>query len=71
MADKLGAGFDVRLTGNAARFDHAETQVVFYDRKQQAVAERVRDALGMGKLVLSRNPLDVVDVTIIVGKDFG
>jgi LytR cell envelope-related transcriptional attenuator len=71
VTEKLGAGFDVRLTGNAARFDYADTQVVFYDRKQQAVAERVRDALGMGKLVLSRNPLDVVDVTIIVGKDFG
>lgn len=71
VADKLGAGFDVRLTGNAARFDYAETQIVFYDRKRQAVAERVRGTLGMGKLVLSRNPLDVVDVTIIVGKDFG
>jgi hypothetical protein len=71
VADKLGAAFDVRLTGNAARFDHAETQVVFYDRKRQADAERVRAALGLGKVVLSRNPLDVVDVTIIVGKDFG
>jgi hypothetical protein len=71
VADKLGAAFDVRLTGNASRFDHKETQVVFYDRKQQADAERVRAALGLGKLVLSRNPLDVVDVTIIVGKDFG
>lgn len=70
VADKLGAAFDVRLTGNAARFDHKETQVVFYDRKRQPDAERVRAALGMGKLVLSRNPLDVVDVTIIVGKDF-
>nr|MDQ3756293.1 LytR C-terminal domain-containing protein [Actinomycetota bacterium] len=70
VADKLGAGFDVRLTGNAARFDYTETQVVFYDRDQQGEAERVRAALGMGKLVLSRNPLDVVDVTIIVGKDF-
>jgi hypothetical protein len=71
VTDKLGAGFDVRLTGNAARFDNPETRVVFYDRKQQGTAERVRQALGMGKLVLSRNPLDVVDVTIIVGKDFG
>ena len=70
VADKLGASFDVRLTGNAARFDYAETQVVFYDREQQAEAERVRAALGVGKLVLSRNPLDVVDVTIVVGKDF-
>jgi hypothetical protein len=70
VVEKLGAPFDVRLTGNASRFDYAETHVVFYDRKQQPAAERVRDALGVGKLVLSRNPLDVVDVTIIVGKDF-
>lgn len=70
VSEKLGAQFDVRLTGNAARFDYAETQVVFYDRKAQSTAERVRAALGVGKLVLSRNPLDVVNVTIIVGKDF-
>ena len=70
VADKLGPAVEVKLTGNASRFDYAETQVVFYDRAKQADAERVRAALGVGKLVFSRNPLDVVDVTIIVGKDF-
>lgn len=70
VADKLGTAVEVKLTGNAARFDYNETQVVFYDRAKQAEAQRVRDALGVGKLVFSRNPLDVVDVTIIVGKDF-
>jgi len=70
VADKLGTAVEVKLTGNAARFDYTETQVVFYDRAKQADAQRVRDALGVGKLVFSRNPLDVVDVTIIVGKDF-
>ena len=67
---KLGAGFDVRLTGNAASFDRPKTEVVFYDRDEQEMAERVRQALGVGDLVFSRNALDVVDVTIIVGKDF-
>ena len=71
VRDKLGAGFDVRLTGNAATFDRAATEVVYYDRKKEAMAKRARDALGVGTLVFSRNPLDVVDVTIIVGKDFG
>lgn len=71
VRNKLGAGFDVRLTGNAATFDHATTEVVYYDRTKEAMAKRVRDALGLGALVFSRNPLDVVDVTIIVGKDFG
>ncbi len=67
---KLGAGFDVRLTGNAANFEYERTEIVFYDRDQEAVADRLRQALGVGALVLSRRPLDVVDVTVIVGKDF-
>lgn len=71
VRNTLGAGFDVRLTGNAATFDQAGTAVVYYDRAKEAMARRVRDALGVGSLVFSRNPLDVVDVTIIVGKDFG
>lgn len=70
VRNKLGAGFDVRLTGNAATFDREKTEVVFYDRDQRPAAERVRSALGVGELVFSRRPLDVVDVTIIVGKDF-
>jgi hypothetical protein len=70
VRNKLGAGFDVRLTGNASTFDREMTEVVFYDRDEQAAAERVRTALGVGELVFSRRPLDVVDVTIIVGKDF-
>jgi hypothetical protein len=67
---KLGAGFDVRLTGNAARFDYERTEIIFYERDQEAVADRLRQTLGVGTLVLSRRPLDVVDVTVIVGKDF-
>ena len=67
---RLGAGFDIRLTGNAGTFDRASTEIVFYDRDEQEMAQRVRQALGVGELVFSRNALDVVDVTIIVGKDF-
>jgi len=70
VRNKLGAGFSVGLTGNADSFDHATTEVVYYDRAKQAMAKRVRDALGVGTLVFSRNPLDVVDVTVVVGKDF-
>ncbi len=71
VRDKLGPGFDVRLTANAARLGHERTQVIFYDRGKEQVANDVRRALGVGDLVLSRRPLDVVDVTVIVGKDFG
>lgn len=71
VADKLvPAGVEVKLTGNAGRLDYLQTEIVFYDRKDQAVAERVQKALGVGRLVLSRNPIDVVDVTVIVGRDY-
>ena len=69
-AKLLPAGVRIALTGNANRFNFDQTQVVFYERGDQALAERVRQALGVGRLVLSRNRLDVVDVTVIVGKDF-
>lgn len=71
VADKLGTqGVEVKLTGNAGRLDYTETQIVFYRREDEAVAQRIQQALGAGKLVLSRNPLDVVDITVIVGRDF-
>jgi hypothetical protein len=63
-------GGRVVLSGNADSFAYAQTQIVFYDRSQQQAAERVRQALGTGRLVLSRQPLDVVDVTVVIGKDF-
>ena len=61
----------VLFTDNADNFAHQVTEVVFYDRRQQAAAERVRAALGVGRLVFSRIPNDVVDVSVVVGRDFG
>ena len=66
----LPAGFRIVVTANAKSFSYRETQVVFYRREQQAAATRVQRALGVGKLVRSRQPLDVVDVTVVVGSDF-
>jgi hypothetical protein len=60
----------VQYTGNADAFDHDTTEIVFYDRRMQAAADAVRKALGIGRLVLSRRPTDVVDVTVVVGRDF-
>jgi hypothetical protein len=66
----LPAGFRIVVTANAKSFAYKETQIVFYHREQQSAATRVQTALGVGKLVRSRQPLDVVDVTIVVGADF-
>lgn len=64
------AGAQVVVVGNADRFDHDVTQVVFYDKGERRRAEAVRDALGVGEVVFSRNRLDVVDITVVVGSDF-
>lgn len=64
------AGIRVALTGNAPRFDYETTQIIFYDEAQEELAREAQKALGVGRLVLSRRPLDVVDVTIIIGADF-
>lgn len=65
-------GFRVLLTGNADRFDHRETRILVYtdDEEQLAVAREVRDALGLGRIELSEVPQDVVDLTIVVGRDY-
>jgi polyisoprenyl-teichoic acid--peptidoglycan teichoic acid transferase len=65
-------GFRVLLTGNADRFDHRETRILVYtdDEEQLAVAREIRDALGLGRIELSEVPQDVVDITIVVGRDY-
>jgi anionic cell wall polymer biosynthesis LytR-Cps2A-Psr (LCP) family protein len=73
VAERLvPAGFRVVLTRNADRFDHAETRIVVYrdDPEQLAAAEEIRDLLGVGRVELSRTPLQVADVTVVVGLDF-
>ncbi len=65
----IEAGAEVVLSGNAATFDQAVTEVVYYDEAERELAERVLDALGAGQLVFSRTGLDVVDVTVVVGAD--
>ena len=67
---RLGSDFDVRLAGNAGRLDYERTEVIYYRPDRKDMADRLQKALGVGRSVLSRRPLDVVDVTVIVGKDF-
>jgi hypothetical protein len=58
-----------RFGGNADSFGYTTTQIVYYDADRRTDAEAVREALGVGEVVLSRRPLGVVDVTIVVGRD--
>jgi hypothetical protein len=64
------AGIEVVLTGNADNFSYQQTQIVYYRDSKLAMAQQVQRALGVGVLVRNRNATDVIDVTVIVGKDF-
>ena len=68
------SGLDVRIvrTENARTFDFTETQILVYDEDPEvlAAARGVRDALGVGTILISRQPQSVVDLTVVVGADF-
>jgi polyisoprenyl-teichoic acid--peptidoglycan teichoic acid transferase len=63
-------GFRITLTGNAQRFDYAGTRIVFYRDADLAVAQRIRQRLGVGEIVKGRTQQSIVDITIVVGRDF-
>ncbi|MEM8903762.1 MAG: LCP family protein [Actinomycetota bacterium] len=64
------AGARVDLRDNARNFEYRTTQLVYYRDDQRIAAERLREALGLGEVVRDRNAIDVVDVTIVLGRDF-
>lgn len=67
-----GEGFRVVLSGNARNFDYEETLVITYDSSAegQQVAEHARDLLGVGRVQVSAQSQGIVDLTIVVGRDF-
>ena len=73
VADQLvGEGFRVILSGNARRLNYRKTLVIAYDNSEEgiALAERARDLLGVGEVQVSAQQQGIVDLTIVVGKDF-
>jgi polyisoprenyl-teichoic acid--peptidoglycan teichoic acid transferase len=64
------AGGEVTLTGNVPGFGVKRTQVVYYRDDARRAARRFAAALGVGRVVAAADAIDVVDVTVIVGKDF-
>ena len=73
VADLLvGKGFRVILGGNAQRLNYRRTLVIAYDSSDEAIAtaERARELLGVGEVQVSAQQQGIVDLTIVVGKDF-
>lgn len=73
VAERLvGEGFRVILSGNAKRLDYETTLIISYSNTPEAtaLAEKARALLGVGELRVSRQEQGIVDLTIVVGKDF-
>ena len=68
----VGEGFRVILSGNAKRLDYEKTLIITYDPSPegQALARRARELLGVGEVQVSTQDQGIVDLTIVVGKDF-
>lgn len=73
VADQLiPKGFRIILNQNAKRFDYETTQIVVYSGSKAALAtaEEIRSTLGVGEVLISRQSQTLVDVTIVVGRDY-
>jgi len=73
IAERLsGGGYRILLTGDADRFTYDTTRVVVNEatEEQLAVAEDIVERLGTGEIERAATPSSVVDVTIVVGRDF-
>lgn len=64
------AGAEIAIVGNAENFGRPQTVVQYYDPAEREQAQRLLDALGVGRLVLRENVTDNVDATVIIGADF-
>jgi hypothetical protein len=68
----VGQGFRVILSGNARRLNYRKTLIIAYgsEPEQIELAERAKDLLGVGEVQVSVQQQGIVDLTIVVGKDF-
>jgi hypothetical protein len=64
------AGGEITLTGNVPGFGVHHTSVVYYQPAELTAARRLAAALGVGSVAEGNIPIDVVDLTVVVGADF-
>jgi len=73
VAERLiGHGFEVVISSNAPNFDYEKTLIITYEdtERADAIAEEARELIGLGEVQISANEQGIVDLTIVVGKDF-
>lgn len=63
------AGAQITTTGNARRFDHDQTVLIYADRSHRGAAQRMADELGVGRPERSDNADSGADIRIVMGSD--
>jgi len=68
----VGNGFKIEVSSNARSFDYRRTLIIVYDDDEDslALAEQAKGLLGVGEVQIQVQQQDIVDLTIVVGKDF-
>jgi hypothetical protein len=70
IARLVAAGAEITIVGNADRFDHESSSVLYGEGSPSGDAERLRDTLGVGSIEPVRVSSDAYDVTVVLGTDF-
>lgn len=64
------AGAEITVVANDEQFDEEETTVTFFKPEDRPEAQRLLDALGVGRLVRDTGINDTIDVVVVLGQDF-
>jgi hypothetical protein len=63
-------GYRLVSTGNANTFGVKETMIIALSDEDLAAAQRARDLLGVGQVLMGFQPAGLADIQIVVGEDF-
>jgi hypothetical protein len=66
------AGLRIEVTLNADNFNYRSTKIVIYgdDDASLALGQEIRNLLGVGTVEVGTRAQSIVDVTVVLGKDF-
>lgn len=65
----IRTGFRIVNSGNADNFDYPRTRIYLY-HGTQSDAQAVRDALGVGEIIVQSAPQELTDMIVIIGADY-
>lgn len=63
------AGAQIDSIGNAESFHDAHTEFIVANQNERAAAQKLRDAFGVGVVVVNGSADDTIDLTVVLGAD--